>query len=148
MALVSKTLEVGARADSILGIVVDFEAYPQWNDEVTAVYILARYNDGRPSQLRIDTEIQGQPGTYIQAVYYPAPAQIQTVMQQGQLFSKQNQLFSVVEMGSSSLLTVDLDVETSIPGVPDLMVKKLVNDALDHLAGNLKARAEALAGGG
>lgn len=147
MALVSKTLEVGAHADAILSIVADFEAYPQWNNEVTAVYILARYNDGRPSQLRIDTEIQGQPGTYIQAVYYPAPAQIQTVMQQGQLFSKQNQLFSVVEMGPSSLLTVDLDVETSIPGVPDLMVKKLVNDALDHLAGNLKARAEALAGG-
>jgi hypothetical protein len=147
MALVSKTLEVGAQADSILSIVADFEAYPQWNDEVTAVYILARYNDGRPSQLRIDTEIQGQPGTYIQAVYYPAPAQIQTVMQQGQLFSKQNQLFSVVEMGPASLLTVDLDVETSIPGVPDVMVKKLVNDALEHLAGNLKARAEALAGG-
>lgn len=145
MPLVSKTVEVSADSAAILRIVADFEAYPQWNDEVKAVYILARYNDGRPSQLRIDTEIQGQQGTYIQAVYYPSPAQIQTVMQQGDLFSKQNQLFSVVEMGPSSLLTVDLDVETSIPGVPALMVKKLVNDALDHLAGNLKTRAEQLA---
>lgn len=147
MPLVSKTVEVSAESAAILRIVADFEAYPEWNDEVRAVYILARYNDGRPSQLRIDTEIQGQQGTYIQAVYYPSPAQIQTVMQQGDLFSKQEQLFSVVEMGPSSLLTVDLDVETSIPGVPALMVKKLVNDALDHLAGNLKDRAEQLAGG-
>lgn len=147
MPLVSKTVEVSADATAILAIVADFEAYPEWNDEVKAVYILARYNDGRPSQLRIDTEIQGQQGTYIQAVYYPGPAQIQTVMQQGELFSKQDQLFSVVEMGPSSLLTVDLDVETSIPGVPALMVKKLVNDALDHLAGNLKTRAEQLAPG-
>ena len=145
MPLVSKTLEVDADAKSLLDIVADFESYPEWNDEVKAVYILARYNDGRPSQLRIDTEIQGQQGTYIQAVYYPAPTQIQTVMQQGDLFSKQHQLFSVVEMGPSSLLTVDLDVETSVPGVPALMVKKLVNDALDHLAANLKARAEGLA---
>jgi hypothetical protein len=145
MPLVSKTVEVNANAGAILGIVADFEAYPLWNDEVKAVYILARYDDGRPSQLRIDTEIQGQQGTYIQAVYYPAPTQIQTVMQQGDLFSKQHQLFSVVEMGPSSLLTVDLDVETSVPGVPALMVKKLVNDALEHLAGNLKARAEHLA---
>lgn len=144
MPLVSKTVEVGAEAAVILAIVADFEAYPQWNDEVKSVYILARYTDGRPSQLRIDTEIQGQQGTYIQAVYYPGPGQIQTVMQQGDLFSKQNQLFSVVEMGPSSLLTVDLDVETSVPGVPALMVKKLVNDALEHLAGNLKARAEQL----
>ena len=145
MPLVSKTVEVDADEALILAIVADFEAYPQWNDEVKAVYILARYNDGRPSQLRIDTEIQGQPGTYIQAVYYPGPSQIQTVMQQGDLFSKQEQLFSVVGMGPVSLLTVDLDVEVSIPGVPNLMVKKIVNDALEHLAGNLKARAEHLA---
>lgn len=146
MALVSKTVEVEADDVSIMRIVADFEAYPQWNDEVKSVYILARYNDGRPSQLRIDTEVQGHPGTYIQAVYYPGPGQIQTVMQQGELFSKQEQLFSVVGMGPISLLTVDLDVEIALPGVPNLMVKKLVNDALDHLAGNLKARAEEFAG--
>lgn len=143
MPLVSKTIEVSADAASILAIVADFESYPQWNDEVKGAWVLARYDDGRPSQLRIDTAIQGFEGTYIQAVYYPGPGQIQTVMQQGELFTKQNQLFSVVEMGPMSLLTVDLDVETSV-AVPGLMVKKLVNDALDHLAGNLKARAEAL----
>lgn len=142
MPLVSKTLEVDAPAETILAIVADFEAYPQWNEEVRGAWILARYDDGRPSQLRIDTEIQGHAGSYIQAVYYPGPGQIQTVMQQGELFTKQNQLFSVVGMGPISLLTVDLDVETSIPGVPAVMVKKIVNDALDHLAGNLKNRAE------
>ena len=146
MPLVSKTLEVNAGAAAILGIVADFESYPQWNDEVRAVYVLARYTDGRPSQLRIDTEIQGHLGTYIQAVYYPGPAQIQTVMQQGDLFAKQEQLFSVVEMGPLSLLTVDLDVETSF-AVPAMVVKKLVNDALEHLANNLKARAEELSAG-
>ena len=146
MPLVSKTVEVDADAAVILGIVADFESYPLWNDEVKAVYVLARYNDGRPSQLRIDTEIQGNAGTFIQAVYYPTPVQIQTVMQQGDLFTKQEQLFAVVEMGPSSLLTVDLDVEVSLP-VPNVMVKKIVNDALDHLANNLKARAEHLAAG-
>jgi hypothetical protein len=39
---------------------------------------------------------------------------------------------------------VDLDVEVSLP-VPSVMVKKMINDALDHLAGNLKTRAEQLA---
>jgi hypothetical protein len=67
-------------------------------------------------------------------------------MQQGDLFTKQEQLFSVVEMGPSSLLTVDLDVEISLP-VPNVMMKKIVNEALDHLADNLKSRAEHLASG-
>jgi ribosome-associated toxin RatA of RatAB toxin-antitoxin module len=143
---VSKTVEVDADAAAILGIVGDFESYPQWNDEVKAVFVLARYNDGRPSQLRVDTEIQGTQGTFIQAVYYPSSVQIQTVMQQGELFTKQEQLFSVVEMGPTSLLTVDLDVEVSLP-IPNVMMKKVVNDVLDHLADNLKIRAEQLSGG-
>jgi ribosome-associated toxin RatA of RatAB toxin-antitoxin module len=143
MPLVSKTVEVNADADSILAIVADFEKFPEWNPEAKAVYVLARYDDGRPSQLRLDMEIQGQSGTFIQAVYYPGENQIQTVLQQGEVFTKQDQLFSVVAMGPSSLLTVDLEVEVSLP-VPDMMVKKLINDVLEHLANNLKARAEQL----
>jgi hypothetical protein len=77
-------------------------------------------------------------------VYYPGPNQIQTVMQQGELFNKQEQLFSVVEMGAASLLTVDIDVEPSMP-VPAPMVKQLLNNVLEHLADNLKQRAEQLA---
>ncbi|MCV7322958.1 SRPBCC family protein [Mycolicibacterium confluentis] len=144
MPIVSKTVEVAADENVILGIVADFEAYPQWNEEVQGCWILHRYDDGRPSQLRLDTLIQGNAGTYIQAVYYPAPNQIQTVMQQGEHFSKQEQLFSVVGMGPTSLLTVDMDVETTFP-VPAMMVKKVANEALEHLADNLKKRAEELA---
>jgi ribosome-associated toxin RatA of RatAB toxin-antitoxin module len=142
--IVSKTVEVSASAESIMAIVADFESYPDWNEEIKGCWILARYDDGRPSQLRLDTSVQGMDGTYIQAVYYPGENQVQTVMQKGDLFKKQEQVFSVVEMGTTTLLTVDLDVEVTLP-VPAPMVKKVVNDALDHLAENLKARAEELA---
>ncbi|MCG5434503.1 SRPBCC family protein [Mycobacterium sp. MYCO198283] len=144
MPVVSKTVEVAAPADRILGIVRDFEAYPQWNPEIKGCWILARYDDGRPSQLRLDVEIQGQSGMFITAVYYPSDTQIYTMLQQGEHFEKQTQTFSVVPLGPAlTLLTVDLDVETKLP-VPKPMVKKLVNDVLDHLAEALKRRAEEL----
>jgi ribosome-associated toxin RatA of RatAB toxin-antitoxin module len=144
MPVLSKTVEVDADAALIMAIVGDFEAYPQWNPGIKGLWVLARYDDGRPSQLRLDTEINGMPGTYIQAVYYPGANQIQTVMQQGDLFSKQEQLFSVVESGNTSLLTVDVDVEPTMP-VPAPMVKMLLGSVLDALAQNLKQRAEELA---
>ncbi|WP_062897335.1 SRPBCC family protein [Mycobacterium avium] len=144
MPVVSKTVEVNTDAAAIMAIVADFERYPEWSDGVTGCWVLARYDDGRPSQLRLDAAYQGFEGVYIQAVYYPGPNQIQTVMQQGELFKKQEQLFSVVEMGASSLLTVDIDVEPSMP-VPAPMVKSMLNNVLDHLADNLKQRAEQLA---
>jgi len=146
MPVLSKTVEVGADATSIMAIVGNFEAYPEWNEGIKGAWVLARYDDGRPSQLRLDTVVQGVEGTYIQAVYYPGVNQIQTVMQQGELFAKQEQLFSVVETGATSLLTVDVDVEPSMP-VPAPMVKMLLNNVLDQLAENLKLRSEQLAAG-
>lgn len=146
MPLVSKTVEVAASAETIMGIVADFEAYPQWNEEIKGCWVLARYHDGRPSQLRLDVVVQGQAGTFITAVYYPGDNQIYTMLQQGDFFSKQEQKFSVVPIGATSLLTVDLDVETTMP-IPKQMVKKAVNDTLEYLADNLKARAEQLASG-
>ncbi|ORJ60208.1 SRPBCC family protein [Mycobacterium simiae] len=144
MPVLSKTVEVDADASAVMAIVADFERYPEWSDGVTGCWVLARYDDGRPSQLRLDAAYQGFQGVYIQAVYYPGPNQIQTVMQQGELFKKQEQLFSVVELGASSLLTIDIDVEPSMP-VPAPLVKQMLNNVLDHLADNLKQRAEQLA---
>jgi ribosome-associated toxin RatA of RatAB toxin-antitoxin module len=143
MPIVSKTVEVAAGAASIMAIVADFESYPHWNPEIKGLWVLARYDDGRPSQLRLDAVYEGFEGTFIQAVYYPGANQIQTVMQQGDLFAKQEQLFSVVEIGSTSLMTVDMDIEPTM-SVPKLMVKKIANDALSYLADNLKRRAEQL----
>ncbi len=144
MPLVSKTVEVEAPAEAIMGIVADFEAYPEWNAEIKGCWILHRYDDGRPSQLRLDVVVQGQSGTFITAVYYPGENQIYTVLQQGDHFTKQEQRFSVVPIGATSLLTVDLDVETKL-AIPNTMVKKAIGDTLDYLADNLKARAEQLA---
>ncbi|HYJ54887.1 MAG TPA: SRPBCC family protein [Mycobacterium sp.] len=144
MPLVSKTVEVAASAESIMAIVADFESYPQWNEEIKGCWVLAHYDDGRPSQLRLDVVVQGQSGIFISAVYYPGENQIYTVLQQGDHFDRQEQRFSVVAMGPTSLLTVDLDVETKLP-IPAPMVKKAVSDTLDYLAANLKARAEELA---
>ncbi|HTI75819.1 MAG TPA: SRPBCC family protein [Mycobacterium sp.] len=143
MPLVSKTVEVAAPAESIMAIVADFESYPEWNEEIKGCWVLARYEDGRPSQLRLDVVVQGQSGTFITAVYYPAESQIYTVLQQGEFFEKQEQRFSVVSMGPTSLLTVDFDVETKLP-IPAMMVKKAIGDTLDYLSENLKTRAEQL----
>jgi ribosome-associated toxin RatA of RatAB toxin-antitoxin module len=143
MPIVSKTVEVAASPQTVMSIVADFESYPQWNEEIKGCWVLARYDDGRPSQLRLDVAVSGMDGSYICAVYYPSPAEIYTVLQQGELFSKQQQNFSVVPMGATSLLTVDFDVETKL-AIPAIMVKKVVSDALDYLADNLKKRAEQL----
>src|ERR1700731_5157708 len=133
MPIVSKTVEVAASPETVMSIVADFEAYPQWNEEIKGCWVLPRYDAVSPSQLRLDVAVSGMAGSYICAVYYPSPAEIYTVLQQGDLFSKQQQNFSVVPLGATSLLTVDFDVETKL-AIPKAMVKKVVSDALDYPA--------------
>ena len=46
----------------------------------------------------------------------------------------------LIGFGATVLTSADV-----MPGVPAMMIKKVVNDALEHLANNVKKRAEQLA---
>ncbi len=138
----SKTVEVAADAANILAIVADFESYPQWNEEIKGPWVLARYDDGRASQLRLDAAYEGIEDTLIQAVYYPGANQIQTVMQQGNLFKSRT---SVQRRGDGCDVAADgrhgrraHDAGSRADG------QKVGGQRLDYLADNLKWRAEEL----
>ena len=126
-----------------MAIVADFETYPQWNEGIKGVWVLARYDDGRPSQLRLDTEVSGFQGTYIQAVYYPGAHQIQTVMQQGDLFPSRSNCSAWCRRGR---LLADGGPGR---GAQHAGARADGEDAPQHRAGplaeNLKKRAEQLA---
>ena len=51
----------------------------------------------------------------------------------------------MVPIGATSLLTVDLEVETKL-SIPGPMVKRAIGETLDHLANSLVARVQWLAG--
>ncbi len=121
-----------------MAIVADFETYPEWNQEIKGCWVLARYDDGTAESAPARRRGAGPVGHVHHGGLLPdAENQIYTVLQQGDHFEKQEQKFSVVAMGPTSLLTVDLDVETKLP-IPKPMVKKAIGDTLDYLAGNLK----------
>jgi hypothetical protein len=74
-----------------MAIVADFDSYPQWNDEVKAVYALARYDVGLRGQRRLDTVIHGYRTMYIQVGRLP-----------------EEQSFSAGQISPTTLLTVDM----------------------------------------
>lgn len=50
MPVLSKTVEIDTDTATIMAIVTDFESYPQWHEWIKGVWVLAHYDDGRPSQ--------------------------------------------------------------------------------------------------
>ncbi|MBB4854197.1 ribosome-associated toxin RatA of RatAB toxin-antitoxin module [Mycobacteroides chelonae] len=146
MPVVSQTVEVAAPPQVIVSIVTNYEAYPEWNKEITSVEILNRLPDGRPHIVRLKVEMTGMSTTNVAEIAYLNAAQVATRLLESDIFEKQEQTFSIVPMGPTCLLTVDMDVETKLP-IPKPMVKKLANQVLEHLAEGLKGRAEAVASG-
>lgn len=146
MPVVSQTVEVAAPPQVIVSIVTNYEAYPEWNKEITSVEILDRLPDGRPRIVRLKVEMTGMASTNIAEIAYLNAAQVATRLLESDIFEKQEQTFSIVPMGPTCLLTVDMDVETKLP-IPKPMVKKLANQVLEHLAEGLKNRAEQIASG-
>jgi ribosome-associated toxin RatA of RatAB toxin-antitoxin module len=143
MPIVSKTIEVSAPPELVVAIVIDYEVYPQWNKEITEVEILERLPDGRPRIVRLRVETNGMSSTNVAEIAYLNAAQVATRLLESDIFEKQEQTFSIVPMGPTCLLTVDMDVETKLP-IPKAMVKTLADQVLGHLADGLKARAEQL----
>ena len=146
MPVVSQTVEVAAPPQVIVSIVTNYEAYPEWNKEISSVEILDRLPDGRPRIVRLRVEMTGMASTNVAEIAYLNAAQVATRLLESDIFEKQEQTFSIVPMGPTCLLTVDMDVETKLP-IPKPMVKKLANQVLEHLAEGLKGRAEQIASG-
>ncbi|MEC4841640.1 SRPBCC family protein [Mycobacteroides chelonae] len=146
MPVVSQTVEVAAPPQVIVSIVTNYEAYPEWNKEISSVEILDRLPDGRPRIVRLRVEMTGMASTNVAEIAYLNAAQVATRLLESDIFEKQEQTFSIVPMGPTCLLTVDMDVETKLP-IPKPMVKKLANQVLEHLAEGLKGRAEQMASG-
>jgi ribosome-associated toxin RatA of RatAB toxin-antitoxin module len=56
---VSSHIDVEASPDEILGVLVDFESYPQWARQVKAARVLSRDDQGRPE--RVEFEVSPGP---------------------------------------------------------------------------------------
>lgn len=146
MPVVSQTVEVAAPPQVIVSIVTNYEAYPEWNKEITSVDILQRLPDGRPQIVRLKVETSGMSSINVAEIAYLNASQVATRLLESDIFEKQEQTFSIVPMGPTCLLTVDMDVEIKLP-IPKPMVKKLANQVLEHLAEALKSRSEQIASG-
>jgi len=58
METVSSTIEIAAGPEDILGVLTDFEAYPEWARGVKSVEIRSRDDSGRP----LEVEYEVHPG--------------------------------------------------------------------------------------
>lgn len=140
---VTKSTVVKSPPEKVRQVILDVESYPAWQKEMQKVVILTKDDDGRPETARFDISTMGQKATYTLAFSYPDENQIETHLTEGDMITKQDQLYRL-SPAPGGCTEIDYSLDISIKWqVPDFMLNAIINKGIKNNLGGIKAQAEA-----
>ena len=132
----SDSIVVNADPDTIMDVIADFEAYPQWQDEIKEVEVLDTDDDGWGTRVRFKVEAMITEANYVLAYTYEDAAMHWTMVEADKLKSQEGSYELADQGDGTTLVTYNLALEPSIK-VPSMIrkqgVKRIANAALKSL---------------
>jgi ribosome-associated toxin RatA of RatAB toxin-antitoxin module len=138
----NESITVQADPASIMAVIADFPAYPDWAGPVKRVEVLEEGPDGKAKTVRFHVEIMGLSDTYTNEYTWDGDRRVDWTMIEGKSQKSQQGSYELAKSGSATKLTYDLTVEIAIP-VPGLIRRRIQGKIVDTALKDLKKRAEA-----
>jgi ribosome-associated toxin RatA of RatAB toxin-antitoxin module len=138
---IQRNIKVDAKPERVLEILKDFEAYPTWQDGIESAEIIARDEQGRPSQVKLLMSAMGIKSGLEIAVRYPEEG-IAWSLTTGDLMTQNETTYALKEDASAGT-----DVELSMLAemklkVPEFMLKQFLSKGANDSLQGIKRRAE------
>jgi hypothetical protein len=136
------TITIDADPAEVMGIIADFEAYPDWSD-IDRVEVLARDRQGRGTEVAYEVSMLGMSASYTLSYKYRAGnsgVSWTTTRAEGAVKDVRGEYVIEVEEGNSRV-TYRLAVELAIP-VPGFMRRKGARRVVESALLGLKRRVE------
>lgn len=138
---VSDTTRIAASRDTILDVITDIDAYPQWAEGVQKAEVLETDDEGRPSRARFEVDAKVVEVTYTLAYTY-ADDRVSWTLVEGDPLNQLDGSYVLAASGSDTDVTYSLEADVDIP-LPGFMKKRAAKQILDQGLRGLKQRAEA-----
>ncbi|MGH8902955.1 MAG: SRPBCC family protein [Egibacteraceae bacterium] len=139
---VRQTVVVGADPATIMGIVADLDAYPQWQPDITDVEILETGDDGKARRARFEASAMGMTLSF-ELEYTYTDTGVRWRLVDSDLLTRNDGSYTLVDQGDGTTqVTYELDVDTSIT-VPGFMRRQIANRVVSSALQGVKRRAEA-----
>lgn len=146
---VSDSVTVQADPDAVFDVIADFEAYPEWQDEIKSVEVLETDDDGWGTRVRFTVDAKIITTTYVLAYTYEEPDGdggrvyvMSWTLEEGDQVRKIDGAYRLEERDDgSTLVTYDLEVEPTI-SLPGIMKRKAARRIVDSALHGMKRRAE------
>ncbi len=135
------SIDIAAPADEIMGVIADFESYPEWIDDMKKVEILTYYDDGWPKTVRITLD-----HALVKDVYVLECDWVENVaswkLVEGSLLKVMDGSYVLTPKGDQlTTVTYNLTVDVNMPMI-GMFRRKAEKTIIDGALKGLKQRVE------
>jgi ribosome-associated toxin RatA of RatAB toxin-antitoxin module len=138
------SIDVSAPPAAVLGVITDFQAYPQWTGEVKDVRIDERDDAGRATRVWFRMDAGALRDEHTLAYEYPADGEVRWTLVSSNMMRALDGSYVVEATEAGSHVTYQLAVDVKLPMV-GLLKRKVEKLIIDRALSGLKKRVEAIA---
>jgi ribosome-associated toxin RatA of RatAB toxin-antitoxin module len=136
-----ESIVIAGNPATVMAVIADFGAYPQWAGPVKRTEVLEPGEDGRARKVKIDVELMGLSDSYVNSYVWDGDSKVSWTMLEGRSQKSQVGSYTLEPNGNATKVTYDLTVELAIP-VPGLIRRRIQGKVVDAALKDLKKRVE------
>ena len=136
------SITIAASPAEVMAVIADFEAYPEWNDEVKSAEILNVYEEsGRPAEVRFVLDAGAIKDDYVLEYEWVSDTELRWKLLSGSMLTALDGTYALSASGPATSVSYRLAVDVKIPMI-GLFKRKAEKVIVDRALKGLKARVE------
>jgi ribosome-associated toxin RatA of RatAB toxin-antitoxin module len=138
---VRERIVVNADTDTVLGVIIDYEAYPEWQDETRRVEVLERDDAGRGTRVRFEVDAKVLTAGYVLSYRY-GDRQVAWTLEESDQIRTLDGTYRLSPQGAGATeVDYELEIVPSVP-MPGMLRRRAAKRIVDSALTGLKRRAE------
>jgi hypothetical protein len=139
----SSSITVAADRATVMGIIADFGAYPDWATGVRSAEVVERGPEGGPRRVRFTLDAGVIRDSYVLAYDWDAHDAVRwQLAEAGSMVTEMSGAYVLSDEGGVTKVSYELAVGTKVP-LPGLIRRRAEKTIIDTALRGLKSRAEA-----
>jgi uncharacterized protein YndB with AHSA1/START domain len=138
----TSSIDIAAPPERVMAVIADFEAYPQWADQVKTVEVLETGDGGRAERVRFTMDAGPIKDSYtLDYSWAPDGLSVRWHLVKGQIQKAQEGSYALAHAGEATTVTYSLAVDLNIPMI-GMLRRKAEKVIIDTALKGLKRRVE------
>ena len=136
------SITIAAPAGAVMAVIADFEAYPDWNDEVKLVEILTVYEDSDlPAEVRFVLDAGAIKDDYVLEYDWVSDTELAWQLVRGDMLKAMDGVYRLTTVGTGTEVSYRLAVDVKIPMI-GMIKRKAEKVIIERALKGLKVRVE------